>query len=178
MNFERLEQLAKQIGFDFYAKLNMDALNVREEVREMCSADRCSRFDRSWSCPPACGSLEHARARIKEYTDGILVQTTAVMKDDFDMEAIRLCERIHKQRFETFARQVRNLDPSCMPMASGSCTICKKCTYPKRPCRYPGKMFPSMEAYGLWVSEVCLQSQLAYNHGEKTITYTACILIK
>jgi predicted metal-binding protein len=177
MDFETLEQLAKQIGFDFYAKVNMDALIVRQEVRAMCSADRCSRYGKSWSCPPACGTPEVAERRMKTYRNGILVQTTMRLKDDFDMDGMKACEVLHKKRFRTLARQAKQLNTACMPMASGSCTICRKCTCPDRPCRYPDQMYPSMEAYGLWVSDVCIQSGLLYNHGPKTITYTACILI-
>ena len=64
----------------------------------------------------------------------------------------------------------------CLPLTAGSCTLCRKCTYPERPCRFPKKRFSSMEAYGLLVSDVCLKSGLKYYYGPKTITYTSCIL--
>jgi predicted metal-binding protein len=175
---QRLLDLAEQIGFSQAKSLNMEALEVLPEVRAMCSADRCKNYDRSWSCPPACGSLEELADRMKHYQSGILVQTTAQMDDAFDLDAIRESERHHKKQFDTLARQARQLYPDCFPMGSGGCRRCKKCTYPTRPCRYPKQLYPSMEACGLLVSEVCQKSGLTYYYGEKSITYTACILIK
>ena len=45
------------------------------------------------------------------------------------------------------------------------------------PCRYPDKLWPSMEAYGLLVSDACRSAGLEYYHGPGTITYSSCILI-
>lgn len=33
-----------------------------------------------------------------------------------------------------------------------------------------------MEAYGLFVSDICARSGLAYNYGPRTMTYTSCVL--
>lgn len=178
MTQEELIALAGQIGFTHVCALSMDALIFRKEVREMCAVDRCKSFGRSWSCPPACGTLEQCEARARRYSRGILVQTTEKMEDDFDLTAIRAAETLHKKRFDTLVRQVRMLHPDCMPMAAGACTRCHRCTYPEHPCRYPSRLYPSMEACGLWVSDVCVRSGAKYNYGSQTITYTACILIQ
>lgn len=176
MQISQLTHLAEQIGFSHMGPLNLDALELSPQIRAMCAADRCSRYGRSWSCPPACGTLDVLRRRLQPYRSGLLVQTTGHMADEFDLDAIQNTEQLHKARFETLARQARLLFPDCLPMAAGTCTRCRTCTYPDRPCRFPGRVYPSMEAYGLWVSEVCRRSGLAYYYGEKTITYTACIL--
>lgn len=177
MSISELTSLAEQIGFSHIGPLNMAALVPLPEVRAMCAANRCGAYGRSWSCPPACGTLEELGARLRRYRRGILVQSTAAMEDEFDLEAIRAGESLHKARFDTLARQTRQLFPDCLPLAAGSCTRCRKCTYPDRPCRFPDRVFPSMEACGLLVSDVCRQSGLPYYYGPKTITYTACILI-
>ena len=78
--------------------------------------------------------------------------------------------------FADFARQMRRLCPGCLPLTAGSCTLCARCTYPDRPCRYPTKRLSSMEAYGLFVSDICTRSGLAYNYGPRTMTYTSCVL--
>ena len=170
--------LARQAGFSQAAPLEMAALEVREEVRAMCAADRCHRYGKSWSCPPACGTLEQCRERMARYAGGILVQTTGTLSDPFDLEGMGMIEKRHKASFATLARQMRLLMPDCLPLTAGSCTLCRSCTYPSKPCRFPKKRFSSMEAYGLLVSEVCTRSGLAYYYGEGTMTYTSCILIK
>ena len=174
---EQLLTLAKQAGFTQAAPLEASALTVRTEVREMCASDRCRAYGCSWSWPPACGTLEQSQTRMNRYHRGILLQTTGLLEDDFDAEAIHETEQRHKASFAVLARQSRYLHPNCLPLTAGTCTLCRKCTYPAKPCRFPGKRFSSMEAYGRLVSDVCLKTGLKYYYGPKTITYTSCILI-
>ncbi len=173
---DTLLTLALQEGFSHAAELNASDLVPLSQVRDMCSADKCRSYGKSWSCPPACGSIEHAKHRISEYRRGVIVQTTGDLEDAFDLEAIKRIEARHKKAFLNLARQAKLLYPGCLSLSSGTCSLCRKCTYPDRPCRFPGKMMSSMEAYGLLVSDACLKSGLQYYYGEKTITFTACIL--
>ena len=169
-------KLAEAAGFEGVCPLNMKSLRVLPEVREMCAADRCRVYGRSWGCPPACGSPEHCAERIAAYEAGILVQTVGTLEDQFDMEGIAAAQEKHARRFEVLARQMRRLRPDCLPLGAGKCGRCLVCTYPDKPCRYPGKCLSSMEAYGLLVSEVCTASGLPYYRGEGTITFTSCVL--
>ena len=171
-----LVQLALQAGFSRAARLNMEALVSLQAVRDMCAADRCQAYGRRWSCPPGCGSLEENQARMSAYSGGIIVQTTGDMEDDFDVDALASIQLRHKKQFETIVRQIRTMDGDCLPLTAGCCTLCRKCTYPDKPCRFPGKMFSSMEAFGLLVSDVCLKSGLEYYYGPRTMTYTSCVL--
>ena len=174
---EELLLLAEEIGFSHAAELEPAKLRFRPEVREMCSADRCHNYGRSWSCPPALGSLEHIAERAGGFGRGILVQSSVKTQGEFDLDTIRDAFAAHTKRFDTLVRQIRRLHPGCLPMGSGGCRRCRVCTYPDRPCRHPDRLYPSMEAYGLLVSEVCLACGLQYNYGPQTMTYTACILV-
>lgn len=49
--------LARENGFSHIGFADMSALEPLEEVRKMCSADRCGKWNANWSCPPACGSI-------------------------------------------------------------------------------------------------------------------------
>lgn len=177
MNDQELLSLAAQCGFDHAGPLNVPAMEFSPAVRDMCAADRCNHFARCWSCPPGCGTLEEVSAKAAAYHRGILVQSTGEMEDDFDVETMFDTEKLQKSRFQELVSQVRAVYPDCLPMASGACTICPQCTYPDAPCRFPQLAIPSMEAYGLVVSQVCEDSGLSYYYGPKTITYTSCILI-
>ena len=174
---EQLLKLARQTGFSQAAVLEMSSLHALAEVREMCAADRCHQYGTSWSCPPACGTLEQCQQRMEHYRQGILVQTTGELADDFDLKAIQAIEVRHKQSFFTLTRQIRLLYADCLPLTAGTCTLCRTCTYPDKPCRFPKKRFSSMEAYGLLVSDICTKSGLRYYYGPQTMTYTACILL-
>ena len=176
MKTEEIMKLAEDIGFSHVGKLNMDPLVFRPEVRDMCASGKCFAYGKKWSCPPVVGSLEAMRRRAAAFDRGILVQSTGSLDDDFDAETISETEKLHKKRFETLVRQVRMLTASCFPMGAGACTICERCTYPDKPCRYPARDFPSMEACGLLITDVCLKSGVKYSYGPKTMTYTSCIL--
>ena len=168
---------AKDIGFTHWKELNMKALRFLPEVRDMCAAGRCGSYGRCWTCPPHCGTLEEISARAAACSRGVLVQSTGEMEDDFDVECMMETERLQKERFRALTERVRQAQPDCLPMSAGACTLCAKCTCPDEPCRFPRLAVPSMEAYGLVVSDVCRDSGLDYYYGPRTITYTSCILL-
>lgn len=177
LSMAEIIQMAWDCGFDHVGELRMDALEFLGAVRDMCGAGRCQKFGRSWTCPPACGTLEEISARAARYRRGVLLQTTAELEDDFDLETMQRAEQDQKERFSLFTDRLRGACPDCLPMATGGCSLCPECTYPDAPCRFPDKAVPSMEAYGLLVSKVCEKSGLPYYYGPKTLTYTGCVLI-
>lgn len=177
MTTEEILALAEAAGFSHFGALNMAALQFLPEVREMCAAGRCHSYGKNWCCPPGCGSLEDASAKAARYHRGVLVQTTGQLEDDFDVEAMLETEKQHKKRFYAFVQKLRERYPQCLPMAAGACTVCPSCTYPAAPCRHPDLAIPSMEAYGLFVSQVCADSGLGYYYGPRTISYSSCVLV-
>lgn len=176
LNETTLRQWAQEIGFTHVGTLNRAALQFRPEVREMCAADRCRSYAKRWCCPPACGTLEETVAKAAPFRSGLLLQSTGSLEDDFDIETMQKTEQQHKKRFLQLLKKIFEQDCDVLPMAAGACTLCKNCTYPDAPCRFPQFAVPSMEAYGLWVSKVCEDSSLPYTYGPRTITYTSCIL--
>ena len=86
--------MARDAGFEETAPLHAAQLVFRPEVREMCRADRCSSYGKSWCCPPACPSLEEMTRRMQDYGAGVLVETVGAMSDDFDYEASMAAETL------------------------------------------------------------------------------------
>ena len=115
--------LARENGFSHIGFADMAALEPLEEVRKMCSADRCGQWNTNWSCPPACGSIEHAKRRIAQYNKCLLVQTSGELADEFDYDGMQSTAKAHKRAFLNFARQARILYPGCLPLTAGACTI-------------------------------------------------------
>lgn len=169
---------ALSFGFTSAGEINRKALVFMPEVRQMCAAGKCGKYGKCWVCPPACGTLEECAAKAAEYTFGILVQTTGRLEDDFDYVSMQAAGKKHAGSFAALAASWREKYGDILPMGSGGCVNCRKCTYPDAPCRFPDRAFPSMEAYGLWVSKVCELSGLPYNYGKLTLTYTSCCLLK
>ena len=175
---EALIQEALDSGFSQAGELDVGALAFLPEVRDMCSADRCHQYGKNWRCPPGCGSIEDAAKKAAAYSSGILVQTIGQMEDEFDYETIQESGDAHKANFAALAKALKGRWGDVLPMGAGACTLCAACAYPDAPCRHPEDSISSMEAYGLWVSRVCELSNLPYNNGKNTITYTSCYLLK
>jgi bifunctional UDP-N-acetylglucosamine pyrophosphorylase/glucosamine-1-phosphate N-acetyltransferase len=165
-------------GFSQAGALNCEALEFMPEVRDMCAADRCHSYGKNWTCPPACGTIEEAARQASKYSYGIIVQTIGHLEDDFDYENMQETAEKHKENFEKFVTKLRTRFANILPMGAGTCTICKLCTYPDAPCRFPDRAISSMEAYGLFVSKVCTLSDMKYNNGPLSITYVSCILFE
>lgn len=169
------KEKAKGFGFDAAVDLEPQKLETREDVRAMCAADKCHAYGKNWTCPPACGTLEDCQKRMRSYSRGVLVQTIGHMQKSIDSKAYRETERRHNDNFRALAREIRKEYPNALCLGAGGCRVCKTCAHPE-PCRFPEEAMSSMEGYGLFVTQVCWDHKLPYYHGEKTITYTACIL--
>ena len=176
---KQLRTLAADEGFECIGEAPAAALQVRAEVRDMCAADRCQAYGRTWTCPPACGDLDHFAARIAEHDRCLVVQTIGQMEDDFDIEGIMEAEALHKRRYGALvdAARAAAAGTPLMALGAGACTLCPQCTCPDEPCRQPDRAHTSMEAAGLLVSDVCEAAGIPYNHGRGTMAFTSCILV-
>lgn len=170
--FDQLLQLAKT-RFSHVGPLDPATLQALPEVRDMCAADKCRSYGKSWSCPPACGTIRDLQLQMQSYHRGFLVQTVSKLEDSFDFEGMMEAEEAHQRAFEDLTREILKLFPGALPMGAGVCRLCPVCSYPDAPCRFPALVFPSMEARGLLVSRVCEENGLAYSHGSGTITLTS-----
>ena len=163
-------------GFTHAAALDPKILKPQESIRDACRADICRAYGKNWTCPPHCGSLAECRERLVGYRRGILLQTVGKLEKTVDTKGYIRTEKSHLEAFWRFVEAVRQEYPHALCLASGGCRVCEKCAWPS-PCRFPEKAYASMEAYGLFVTQVCRDCGLAYHHGEKTVTYTACVLL-
>lgn len=176
MDMQKLIEDLKTCGFETVTELDVTTLKALPEVRQMCEVNTCGMYNRNWSCPPGCGSVEECEAAMKEYRFGILVQTVGEIEDSLDWEGIMEVKEIHDERFIKGADIMKSRFDSMLPLGDGSCTRCKKCTYPDAPCRFPELASSSMEAFGLFVSDVCKKNGVAYNYGNGKMAYTGCYL--
>ena len=172
-----LEKLIKDSGFDTIGSFDASQLEARDEVRDMCAVDRCHHYDKNWSCPPACGSVEFYRKKFKRYSTGYLFQTIARMRDAFDYEGIETGSKEHKQRLMALQDNLKTVKDEIWILGAGTCPLCETCTYPDAPCLHPDRRLVSMEAAGLVVSDVCALANVPYYHGEKTIAFCSCALM-
>jgi len=168
--------LAHECGFSTAEPMDPKKLKFLTDVRSMCSVDRCQSYGRTWSCPPACGELDYWEERCSHYSKGLILQTVGDREDSFDFEAMMEVSEENKRQFDAFTEALRAKGEDFLAMSAGTCTRCEKCTYPDAPCRFPEKLYPSMEACGLFVSGVCSDNGVKYYYGDDKIAYTCCVL--
>ncbi|MBQ9069463.1 MAG: DUF2284 domain-containing protein [Eggerthellaceae bacterium] len=171
-----VKQLVEEVGFDCSGICTTEGFRTRPEVRDMCAANLCQHYDKSWSCPPACGEIEDYEQRMRTFDNCIVVQTVGQMEDSFDFETVQEAAETQDKRFRSLVQGLHEQDLEFMPLGAGTCMLCKECSYPDNPGRFPDKMVVSMEAAGLMVNEICTKADIPYNHGENTISFTGCIL--
>ncbi len=166
---------ALALGFTASAPLDVSTLKVRKAVRDTCAVDKCHAYGHNWTCPPECGSLEECETAMRKYKQGFLVQTTAQLRRSIDTKMYVEAEKMHSGHLRELKEEMNSHYPEALVLGAGGCRICEKCAYPD-PCRFPDKALSSMEAYGLFVTQVCRDNNLSYYYGPKTITYTGCVL--
>jgi predicted metal-binding protein len=189
---ESIRHLIEECGFDAIGRFDAVGLEARHEVRDMCAANRCHAHDTNWACPPACGSIAEFQKLFSCYMIGYVFQTIAHMEDEFDHRAIEEASTLHAQRFHNLVDKLgSSAEPSHssadehlsgvagkpLLLSAGACSICPQCSYPDEPCRFPDKIYPSLEAAGLLVSDVCKLAGIPYYHGRNTIAFVSCVLI-
>lgn len=178
LDYNRLREIALESGFDDAGALDVTKLEFLQEVRDMCASDKCHNYGRSWSCPPAAPSLEEMREKVKGYSGGLLVQTVTQLEDSLDYEGMMEASQRHGENMDRMLVEMERLYPSMYAMGAGGCQKCRQCTYPDAPCVNPETLTYSMEACGLFVSKVCTDNGMKYNHGKDTLAYTACFLLE
>ena len=95
MDIRKLEKMGMEQGFSHVVLLDCDTIELKPEVRQMCASGSCHKYDKCWSCPPGCGSLEECEARVRQYKNGIIVQTVGELEDALDGEGMMETEARH-----------------------------------------------------------------------------------
>lgn len=165
---------ALEFGFSEAAKVDCSTINLKTEVRDMCAQNTCGQYNKNWSCPPACGSLEQCSNKLGNYSQGIIVQTVGEIEDSFDFESMVEIEKKHTKVYNEFSKYLQDTYGDVLSVGNGTCTLCNECTYPDQACRFPDRRICSMEAYGMLVSEVCKDNNIKYYYGPNKISYSGC----
>ena len=178
MNEDRLQALTERslaLGFEAVTPLDPQTLAPKPSVREMCAENRCGAYGKNWTCPPAVGTLEECAERLHRYESGLLLQTVGQLRRSIDTRKMAEAESLHAERLTRLAEDARSTVSDFLLLGAGGCRLCQTCAYPE-PCRFPAKAIIPMEGCGLFVTEVCRACGAAYHHGDKTVTFTGCIL--
>lgn len=173
---KKLQIILEKAGVYQSGIVDTDRIRLLTEVRKMCEVNTCRQYGRSWACPPALGTLEECRERIRKFDKMIVFSVKYDLEDSFDYEGMKAGMVHFKEVCRKINMEVRQEIKEFMILSNEGCDLCETCTYPDAPCRFPEQAHGSLEGYGVLVSELAGQAGIRYINGANTVTYFGGIL--
>lgn len=170
-----IEEKIAQYPICEYAFIRPEEIPFSEKVRYICKTE-CPRYGTSWACPPAVGTVEECRKRIRSYTDGFIFTTVSEGADLENMDAMLSMRGGHEKITRKIAEIFREVSGKVQAFSTESCAICEKCSYPDGPCRHPDYMLPSVEGQGILVTELAERYGITFSNGSDVVTWFSLIL--
>ena len=161
----------KKAGVFQYGFADTAKIRFTHEVRGMCEVNTCRKYNRTWACPPAIGTVEECRQRVQKYDRMLVFSVKWELTDSFDYEGMMAGAKAFKRVCRSVDKAFRSYTTDHLMLANEGCDTCEECTYPDAPCRFPEQVHGSLEGYGIFVSELAKQAQINYMNGANTVTY-------
>lgn len=169
-------EVAHKLQFDAIEPLNMSSLEFREDVRGMCTAEKCKEgYNKNWSCPPHGPSLHQLERKITSYDKGVILQMIAQQSDPFDFETVTKISHKMSNSLVCLSNALEERNIQNTVIGPGPCQRCKPCTFPDKPCLFPDKRIVSMSACGIFVSKLCTDNNVAYCSDSLTKAFIGCV---
>jgi len=172
-----LERIKAQEAVNQADFFDVGILEFLDEVRDMCVQNSCGKYNKTWICPPASGTVEELTVACKSYSRGILLNSVTHLEDSFDWENMqeggrKLLSFLNEAK--GFAEEYGFEDYRIF--GGGRCHGCEECSYPDAPCLYPEQVFTPIEACGIMVSSLAKDAGFKYINGQNTVTFFGMIL--
>lgn len=174
INREELEQELLQYPIMQYAFLKTDQVSFLQRVRDICK-NECPRYGTSWSCPPAVGTVEECRERCHQFEKVFVFTTIAEVSDIMNLEETLATRMEHEEITREVTEIFQKHFGPTLTLSTESCEICEHCAYPDAPCRYPKKMFPCVESYGILATELAELGEMEFMNGANVVTWFSVI---
>lgn len=168
-----------ELGATKAAIIPVDKIKFSAEFRKACESNACGMYGRSWTCPPHVGAIEELIEKAKGYETALVFQLIGTLEDSYDFEGMMevgqqmsdLTQAVHDSLLPEY--------PEALYLGAGGCKICETCAIrEEKPCRFPEKALPSLESYGIAVSQLASAAGMKYINGQDTVTYFGAVLVK
>ncbi|MDO4648952.1 MAG: DUF2284 domain-containing protein [Eubacteriales bacterium] len=177
-NIEHFEQFISEYPIFEYRLLKTDHIQTYPRVRHICK-EECERYNSTWACPPAVGTIEECKEHIHQYPQGIFFSSVAEVSDILNFEETLTTRQEHEALTNQIEGYLREQGFDVYSLSTESCDICPECAYPQgKPCRHPERMHPCLESHGVMVSELVEQEGMEYTLGGNAILWFSLILFR
>lgn len=171
------DSILQQIGIYQFGLIEAKEIVFSNEVRRLCEQNVCGGYGTTWTCPPAVGTIEECKEKCLKYTKALVFSAKFSLEDSFDYEGMVHGQSEFKKVSDRLASLMEEKQLSDFLLLSNEgCMRCKECTYPHKPCRFPEKLFPSVESYGIMVNALAKSAKINYVNGQNTVTYFGLLL--
>jgi predicted metal-binding protein len=171
----------RDYGLEKIIPFPIEKINVAEWVSLKCQFG-CSQYNTNWCCPPAGPDLAKIKAVLQEYSQALLLVGSRQCKDFYLNNAKRRAEQVRSWKEVVGIERQLFLEgyDKAISLVSGSCALCKKCTYPEA-CRFPQERRPPIEAFSIdligTLNNLGLSTPVAQETDDK-FNYYAIILLE
>ena len=173
-----ISNFARQLGIEVCLEFSSELLVPEERIRELCFENKCGNYRSNYMCPPYVGSVEEAKARLRPFRRGVLLQYSRSLdvKNDRDGVARAKIDLHHKiLQIESFLNSAGVVE--VWGMIGGSCQLCDICKARfEGPCPYPDKARMSLESIAIDVLALLDRFGLDNKFHPDKITWTGCVL--
>lgn len=175
---EAIESKILELPLMQYEWISPSELTFKEEVRQICKQE-CPMYGKSWSCPPAVGSVETCKKRCMSY-DGAFFFTTIAEVTDISNFAETLQTRFeHEEITRTLGKAFLEEGLDVQLLSSESCAVCDSCAYCEgENCRHPEYMIPCIESQGILVTELAEKYDIPFMDNMTTVQWFGLILYR
>lgn len=171
-----LEEQLNAAGFFQYGVVDTMDINFSQEVRAMCEVNTCREYGKTWACPPAVGTVDECKKRIRQYEKMLIFSVKYDLEDSFDFEGMMEGAKQFKKACRAFDKAIKPYLEHYLILSNEGCDLCKECTYPDASCRFPDRVHGSLEGNGIFVNEIAKLAQVKYNNGANTVTYFGALV--
>ena len=126
LNIDKFEDFIAQYPIFEYRILNTGDLSVEERVRIVCQQE-CERYNTTWACPPAVGTLDECVRRIHSYDKAVFFSSVAEVSDIMNMKELLSTRKAHEDLTSTLGEFLKEEGYDIFILSTESCDICAEC---------------------------------------------------
>lgn len=164
------------IGISQTGLISTAQIPFSPEVRKLCEGNVCRSYGTTWACPPAVGTVEACKSKCLSFQHALVFNQVFPLEDSFDFEGMRAGHAAFKETCDELYDFIKPKISDFLLLSNESCNRCSKCTYPDSSCRFPEKLFPSIEGFGILVAGLAETAAINYINGANTVTYFGMLL--
>ena len=113
MNIEKFEEFISQYPIFEYRILDTKDITIQERVRTICQ-EECERYDSTWACPPAVGTLQECEKKIKSYPQAVFFSSVAEVSDLMNMQ--EMLQETDFYQLEELKRRIKEVVDALPPI--------------------------------------------------------------